>query len=228
MLPQNLPALPTTLQDAIDIALKHNPNVIASDFAQKAADNETGIATSDILPKFSLQGRMIRQEGAGVFGISDYDSDQLLLNVSIPIYQNGSEYSQVREAELFAKQRAFELKDTQDETREAVISAWETHETSMATIKAQQEQVDAAQIALDGVRQENQYGSRSVLDVLDAEQELYSANVSLVRAQRDRYVALFNLMLVLGELTPSTLALNVESYNPEEHYDDVKWQLIGF
>lgn len=227
-LPQSIPPLPANMQDGVEYALKHNPNIIAAQHIRSAADNDAGVATGSILPKVSLQGEISRQDGAGVFGTSTYDSDQLLLNVSIPIYQNGSEYSQVREAELVAKQRGFEMQDTQDNVREALIKAWETYQTAIATIEAQQGQVEASQIALDGVRQENQYGSRSVLDVLDAEQELFIANESLVRAQRNRYVSLYNLLLVLGELTPEKLALNVERYDPKQHYDSVKWQLIGF
>jgi outer membrane protein len=227
-LPQHIPPLPKTIAEGIEQALANNPNIKASSFSRKAAQSDVGIATSTLLPQISLQGRISRQDGAGVLGNSEFNSDQLLLNVDIPLYQNGSEYSQRREAELTAKQREHELKDTQDSIREALVQAWESHEAALATIIAQEEQVEAAEIALDGVRQENQYGSRTVLEVLDAEQELFVARVNLVRANRSRYVSLYSLLAVLGELTTEKLSLNVDRYDPKEHYDSVKWQLIGF
>lgn len=226
--PTEFPPLPESLEAGIELALKNNPNAVVSNFSKDAAENDSIVAIGAILPQVSLQGRINRQEGAGALGRSEAESEQLLVNVSIPIYQNGSEYSLVREAELITKQREFELLDTQDQVRESLIQAWEQHETAIATIKAQQEQVEASLTALDGVRQENQFGSRSVLDVLDAEQELFLANINLVRAQRERHVSLFNLLLALGELTPQKMQLNVETYDPKVHYDSVKWQLIGF
>ncbi len=227
-LPQSIPPLPTTMEEGIKKALANNPNVKASGFFKQAANSAVGIASSNLLPQVTLQGQISRQEGAGVLGNSEFDSDQILLNVDIPLYQNGSEYSQRREAELAAQQSAHELEDTKESIREALIQAWEGHEAALATIDAQEEQVEAAEIALDGVRQENQYGARTVLEVLDAEQELFIARVNLVRANRSRYVSLYNLLSVLGDLRTDKLGLNVERYDPEEHYESVKWQFIGF
>ena len=68
----------------------------------------------------------------------------------------------------------------------------------------------------------------AVLDVLDAEQELFSAQVNLVSAQRDRAVSVYNLLLSIGELTLPTLGVTTEMYDDREHLKDVKWQLIGF
>ena len=81
---------------------------------------------------------------------------------------------------------------------------------------------------LDGVKQEQQYGSRTVLDVLDAEQELFTARTNLVSAQRDRIVAAYTLAFTLGQLTPATLGLQVAAYNPQVHADEVGWKTIGF
>ncbi|MBY0355183.1 MAG: TolC family protein, partial [Rickettsiales bacterium] len=122
----------------------------------------------------------------------------------------------------------FQYSNTRDQVRQVVVQAWEDLETSISAIRANKEAIDAAEIALQGVRQEQLYGARTILDVLDAEQELFSAEVTLVRSQRDRIVAIFGLLARVGRLTPSTLALNTPIFNPEEHYDDVKYQIIGF
>jgi outer membrane protein len=83
-------------------------------------------------------------------------------------------------------------------------------------------------VALDGVTQEAQYGARTTLDVLDAEQELFDSEVNLARAQRDAAVSAYNLYALTGNLTPETLKLDTTSYDPKDHYFDVKHQLIGF
>lgn len=227
-LPEALPPLPATLEDAVKRAQAHNPSVQSSHHAKEAADEDVGVAFAALLPQVSLQGTLSRQDGTGVTGASTFDSDQLLVNVSIPLYQNGSEYSAVRESELVSKQRKYELLDTKQRVREATIQAWENLQTAISTIESQQQQVEAAEIALDGVRQEHRFGARTVLDVLDAEQELFVARVDLVRAQRNRYVSVFNLLLLLGDLKIEQLGAETEVYDPEDHYDSVKWQLIGF
>jgi outer membrane protein len=87
--------------------------------------------------------------------------------------------------------------------------------------------VAAAEVALDGVRQETEVGSRTTLDVLDAEQELLDARVSLVSAERDEYVAGFELRSAIGLLTAADIGLPVSVYDPGEYYSRVRNRLIG-
>ncbi len=134
----------------------------------------------------------------------------------------------MRAAKSFASQRRYELANAMDAVRQAVIQAWERWQTSISTIESQQAAISAAEIALDGVKQEQLYGSRTVLDVLDAEQELFVAKVNLVRAEHTRVVAVYNLLATMGQLTVANLGIETEIYNPEEHYDDVKYQFVGF
>ena len=112
--------------------------------------------------------------------------------------------------------------------RQRAIQAWENLQTIKASIVSNQAAIDAAQVALDGVKQEHQYGTRTTLDVLDAERELFQAQVNLVRSQRNEVVALFNVLAVTGQLQADALKLPVELYDPKEHYDDIKYQFIGF
>lgn len=226
--PADIPAMPLTLEAAVERAVENNPSLRATEYNKESAEDDIGVAVASILPQVTIQGNINRQDGVGALGLNVINDDQLLLNVTVPIYQNGSEYSAVRQSRLVAKQREFELLDTQQQIKEATIQAWENLTTALATIKAQEEQVEAAQVALDGVRQEHKFGARTVLDVLDAEQELFVAQVDLVRAQRNRYVSTYNLLLVLGDLTIENVGIDTQPYDPEDHYDSVKWQLIGF
>ena len=86
----------------------------------------------------------------------------------------------------------------------------------------------ANEIALEGVRQEAAVGSRTTLDVLDAEQELLDSRVNLVRAERNEYVAAFTLISAIGRLNARALGLPVEIYEPQDNFDRVKWQLYGW
>lgn len=226
--PDHSPELPGSLQEALTIARNTNPQLLSALRAYKASDYDINTNISSILPRVSLVGTMSDQEGAGALGNSTFEQDSLVVNFQVPLYQSGAEYSRVREAKAIARQQKHNAMEAELGVEENVTRAWEDLETSIATITERNDQIKAAEIALDGVRQEQEYGARTVLDVLDAEQELFSARTNLVRAQRDRMVATYSLLLTLGQLTPEALELNVASYDPTEHYDDVKWQMIGF
>ena len=110
---------------------------------------------------------------------------------------------------------------------ENVTQWWEALRTSRARIAAFSESVRAAEIALEGVEQEAEVGSRTTLDVLDAEQELFDVKVDLVRARRDEVVAVFGLRAATGRLTAQALGLPVQIYDPALHYEAVRGKLWG-
>ena len=225
--PASLPELPATLDEALSRARAENPDMLSAIHLAKSSEYDVWTNKSSILPRVDLVGSMSRQEGGSGFS-RQFDQDAFGVEVNIPLYQGGAEYSRVREAKNIARQRRYEQQDTQLVVEQSVTSAWEQLETSISTIRTRNEQIQAAEVALEGVRQEQEYGARTVLDVLDAEQELFSARTNLVQAQRNRVVAAYNLLLTLGKLTPNYLQLPVEQYDAREHYDDIKWQAIGF
>lgn len=226
--PEKLPELPATLDEALEYARNANPQLLATLHVAKASRYDVNVTQSRLLPTVSLVGSMSRQDGAGANGASSFDQDKVGIEVSIPLYQSGAEYSRVREASAVARQRDHESIDTRMAIDASVTQTWQELETAIATITTREDQIKAAQIALDGVRQEQQYGSRTVLDVLDAEQELFTARTNLVRAQRDRIVNAYTLAFTLGQLTPPALGLSVAQYDPSVHAGDVKWKPIGF
>jgi len=228
VMPKDFPAVPATLEEVQNIALKENPNLKSADFRQKSSEDQTDATIAKILPNASLVGSMRRQDGAGVRGVDEFDTDSLLVDFRIPLYQSGAEYSRVRAAKQIASQRKFELSTQRDVTKENVSRAWEGLQTAIASIKSTKDAIKAAEIAVEGVKQEQLYGSRTVLDVLDAEQELFASKVSLVRAEHDRAVAIFNLLGTMGRMNLPNLGIKAEIYDPKENYDSVKYQFIGF
>jgi outer membrane protein TolC len=100
-------------------------------------------------------------------------------------------------------------------------------QTTIAQTRSFEEQVRANEIAFEGVRQEQEVGARTILDVLDAQQALLVSQVNLVSTQTDQVVAEYRLLAAGGALTAQNLALNVEYYDPARHYDKVRNKFIG-
>ena len=226
--PSRMPVLPASLRESLQIASAANPDLLQSVHTEKAAKYDIRRNVASILPQVSLVGALNRQEGLGAFGPTTNEQDAITLNFTIPLYQSGAEYARVRTAKAVRSQRQFEAMNTRLTVDAVVTQSWEALETAIATITARRDQIKAAEVALDGVKQEQLYGARTVLDVLDAEQELFIARSNLVRAERDRVVAVFGLLQSLGQLTPENLNLGIDNYDPKENLDRVKWLPIGF
>ncbi len=143
----------------------------------------------------------------------------------MPLYQQGFVSSRVRENKQITNQRQIEIEEARRLAKQRAISAWEALVTRRSQVQSLQSEVRANQIALDGVRQENLVGARTVLDVLDAEQELLNSQVNLVTAQRDVSIAAYAALAAIGRLTAQDLGLPVEIYDPGKNYADVadKW-----
>ena len=160
---------------------------------------------------------------------NESEEASLIARVTMPLYASGSVTSRVRAAKQIVSQRREEYNQALRTAIEATTNAWQTLQTGRAQIQAFSSAVKAAEIALEGVREEANVGSRTVLDVLDAEQELLDARVGLVRAMRDELVATYQLRQAVGEATAEKLGLPVTLYNVENHYREVrgKWWGLG-
>lgn len=223
-----LTELPRSLAEAIELAKRNNFAVDRARSIERAAQNAVRSVTGELLPNLTLNGALeSSRETANDRNESEEVS--LIARVTMPLYASGSVTSRVREAKQVVSQRREEYNQAIRTAVEAATDAWQTLQTARAQIKAFAAAVKAANIALEGVREEANVGSRTVLDVLDAEQELLDARVGLVRAQRDELVATYQLRQAIGEATAEKLGLPVAIYNVEEHYRDVrgKWWGLG-
>ncbi len=133
----------------------------------------------------------------------------------------------MREAKLTESQGGIGIISTSRDVRELVVSSWNFLIAARDTIVAAKSQVSANQLALEGVRQEYLVGSRTTLDVLDAEAELVESQVQLVTAERDQVIAAYQVLASVGQLTARKLALRVEYYDPIENYGNVRNKWIG-
>ena len=227
-LPERLPEIPASMQEAIDLAHTMNPQLVAAVHNAKSARFDVRSNEAVLLPTVSLVGTMSHQEGVGEPATSTLDQDQIGFQVRIPLYQSGAEYSRVRAAKATARARDHDTTDTREAVDQEVTQSWEQVQTAVSVMSARNDEIKSNEVALEGVKQENEFGVRTLLDVLNAEQELFSARTALIRAQRDHIVAVYTLAFRLGKLTPAAIGLQTPTYDPKEHASDVAWQPIGF
>jgi outer membrane protein len=220
--------LPSTLPVAINEARARHPAVGIAMFAIDTALFQVKIAEGALYPSLNLVGSAQKSiNSANSLAQLDQLSASVAGQLSIPIYQGGAEYAAIRQAKETLGQRRIDLDNARDQVQQALVQAWGQLAAAKAQILSTQAQVDASEIALNGVREEARVGQRTTLDVLNAQQELVNARVSVVTAQRDRVVASYTLLAAAGRLSPQVLGLNVPIYNPAVHYQQVRDSWIG-
>ena len=216
--------LPGSKEETVAGAVDANPNVVSAIFVQQAAESRLDASEAEFMPSVDLVGTAGYEQNQFRSNANDFEA-ALIARLVIPLYQQGFVSSVVRENKQITNQRSIEIEETRRLVRQQAITAWETLVTRRSQLGSLQTEVRASQVALDGVRQENLVGARTVLDVLDAEQDLLNAQVDLVTAQRDAVIAGYSALAAVGRLTARDLGLSVEYYDPAKNYDAVsdKW-----
>ena len=218
--------LPKTLDELVELARSNNPNVLSASYSEAAQREAVDQQYGRLLPSVNLSASGNRVYDPGrTSGVELNRSDSA--QMTIPLYQAGQPEALVREAKQTANQARLQIEETRRQVTESAVSAWQSLQTARASIESYTAQIKAAQIALEGVRQEAQVGSRTVLDVLNQEQELLNARVFLVRAQHDEMVAAFNVLAASGQLTADRLNLPVQKYDPQVNYDWTRGRWFG-
>jgi outer membrane protein TolC len=147
--------------------------------------------------------------------------------MSVPLYPGGATYSRIRQAKQTVMQRRKEIEAARRNASQQATQAWDLLTAARARVKSFEAQIRANEIALEGVRQEATVGARTVLDILNAEQELFGSQVNHVTAQHDTFVAGMQLRSAIGQLTAKSLNLPVQYYDVEAHYNMVRDKLWG-
>ncbi|MES0868038.1 TolC family outer membrane protein [Pseudovibrio sp. SCP19] len=233
--PKNLSArtnitslLPKTVSSAISIGQEEHPSIQSSQFMVDAAQFAVKTAEGVLLPTADVQGTLSYNDTnlPGVEG-KPTRTASIFGRITVPIYQNGSEYSVVRQAKEDLGRTEILVDVSRDSIRAQAISSWGQLNASIASITAAEAQVAAARLALEGVIEEQRVGQRTTLDVLDTQSDLVDARVTLVTAQRDRVVAAYAVLSSIGRLDYDNLGLTGARYDPTEHYRLVRDKWIG-
>ena len=218
--------LPANLPGAIELGLLENPNVTASMFGVDVSFLTVKVNEGALFPTVTLQAN-VQQTYEQTIAISKQFGASAVAQLSIPVYQGGAEYSLIRQSKETLAQQRLALEQVRDQVRASVVQAWGQLQAGKAQVSSAQAQVQASEIALNGVREEARAGQRTTLDVLNAQQALVNARNSLVIAQHDRVVASYAVLNAVGRLSPTVLKLSTSVYDPSVHYHQVRDSWAG-
>ncbi|MTK63735.1 MAG: TolC family outer membrane protein [Methanobacterium sp.] len=217
--------LPASRDEALALA-ETSPDLRAAQLNALVAESDVDYLASGLMPNLSLQAtaRRMTNSDQAYLGTTD---QQVLLSLTIPLYEAGVSAARVRGAKQTVGQRRLEVDSARRKAVDQVTRSWQQLQSARSSIRSLTEQVRAADVARTSIRAEMRVGTRTVLDQLNTEQELMDAKISLLRAQHDEVVSTYGVLVSVGHLTASSLGLPVELYDPSVHYEKVRNQWAG-
>ena len=218
--------IPASVDDILKIAEKENPNVVAALYREQAARHEVDRIWGELLPEVRLEAGY-SQAFNSVSQVNAINSATVSGRVSVPLYEGGETKARVRAAKHTHVSRLQEIEQARSETQATAVSAWARLEATRTQVAQDAIQVSAARTALEGVREEERVGQRTLLDVLNAEQELLDAQVAAVTDRHDLVIASHAVLAAIGRLDGTNLQLGDSQYDPTVHYEDVERKWFG-
>ena len=198
--------LPRSLEEALAVGEKENPNVVAALYREQAARHTIERIRGELLPEVRLEASYQNRFNAATT-LHEQEVGTVSGRLTVPLYEGGETYARVRAAKHTHISRLQEIEQARSETQATVTQAWSRYGATRAQLKSDQVQVEANRTALEGVREEERVGQRTLLDLLNAEQELLDAEVQLVITRRDLIVAAYTLIAQTGRLNAEELGL---------------------
>ena len=229
--PPPLPNMPTSVDEAVDIALANNPDLIAAQERAEASGYDIRVAGSTRMPRVEVftggnYNDYLGSVPGGLGPVIANSSSAATAGVraTIPLYQGGRPAALERQAQARASAALEQVIATERSVIADVRAAFSSWRAANAIIVSSQDAVAAAELGLEGVRAENTVGNRTILDILDAQQELLRTQVQLVTARRNAYVAGFALLAAMGRAEARDLGLGDDGplYDPVDNYDRVR------
>jgi len=220
-----LAKLPKTLDEAIALSEVNNPTILAAQYVERASKSAVDVEIGDLLPEVSAQAQVSHSNFIGRGNRSNTVS--VIGVVSVPLYQAGQQHSEVRAAKQTNHQRRQEVLEAARSIKSQVVTAWNAWIAARQSKLAARDQVAANRTAYAGILEEAKVGSRTILDVLDTNQDLIDSRILLIGTQRDEIVAAYSLLATIGRLTAKDLGLDVALYDPNVNLDVVRRKFFG-
>jgi outer membrane protein TolC len=209
--------LPRDLDDAINTARRENPTLIAAKEMSSSGRLNAYSAIGAALPSITLSGSYTRTEDPALTAIGvETEVTELVATLNVPLFRGGRAISGISAASSYSDALKYQVHASSDGVERGVIVAWNNYQASTSAVVAREQQIKASKIALEGVRQENQLGTRTNLDVLDAEQDLLDARVGLVRAGTSQNLAAYGVLASIGRLTSDRLRIDAADIGETE------------
>ena len=225
--PKIMIVIPKSLKEITEETLRSNPIIIASGFRKKLSFIKISSAASELLPSLDLSLSAQNAWAPNTF-FDEYENYKMELNLKFPLYSGGYNYSNVRQKKKEAMQSSKFLDYNIKNIIKEVEILWIELKSLEAQIISINSAIKANEMAVEGVKKENEVGSRTLLDVLDAEQDLLEEKVEVIKAKRDKFETIFNLTAYMGKLSSTDLNLDVTSYDLDKNYSAVKNMWLGF
>ncbi len=219
-------ALPQSLEEANAIAARENPNVVASLYTEESARYNVDEVRSELLPQVTVSANYTNQLEVNPT-VDQQERTVVSGRVTMPIYEGGEVYARVRQAKHSHVSRLQEIEQNRTEVQSRVVSAWAQLQSDRARLQSDKVQVESNQIAVAGVREEERVGQRTLIDVLDAQQELINAQVQLAGTKRNIVVNSYTVLERIGRLEMAQLAITSPVYDPVVHAQEVRRKWFG-
>ncbi len=220
---------PANVDDAVAIGLKQNPKVLVANFMKQVSREQVKANMGRLLPSIDLKHQVDDLDHAPVKSRNEgYKLNQITsLQVTVPIFDGGSNWSKVRAAKSENKKNEYSAINASNEVMESVTASWFSTDSAKDVLKSTKEAMLASKLAYDGAKQEEKAGIRASIDVVIAHNEYYSTCERYIDAQMQYWLSLYGLKAALGECTAQGLNLKVKHYDPLVNYNRIKFQLIG-
>lgn len=220
-------SLPSNLDEAIAQADETSPVILSAIHTHRSSEEGVDQVFGELLPEIGLFSSWNKTFDPSPGLIEEQTTKLIGISASIPLYQAGAVRSRVREAKKTANQKYMEVLEIKREVRQNVVGAWADWQAAQAEIRSRKVQIEASTVAQEGVRHEMEFGSRTVLDALDADQELLDAQVALLTAQRNEVVAKFSLLSTLGLLAPQTTGFTEDIIHSDKNSGDITEKILN-
>lgn len=217
---------PKSQGEAVQKGLENHPAIAAALHGVDAQELQIKVVEGELYPTISAVGTLSRR-----FDVTTQNDRRnnasLVAQLTVPIFDGGTAAARTRQARETLGEKQMQLDSARERVVAAAVSAWALLEATKYQIEASSAQASAAETALRGMQEEQTVGQRTVLDVLNAQQDLLNARLTQITAQRDRVVASYGLVSAIGALNAQTLGLRIPVYDPTQHYDSVKDRWFG-
>jgi TolC family type I secretion outer membrane protein len=198
-------AFPQTAEELVVMAGQGNPELNRTRDEYLASESDIGIAESEFYPKVSAFASYLKEYDPQPGIVPESEVSTIGVRARINLYEGFNTVSRTREAKFRANQKRMEIRAAETAVKSDLITQWRRMQAFDAEISARELEITAARFSADGVREEARLGERTVLDLLEAEQDMLDAQSALVKARRDRIVTAYRLAAALGLLTPESL-----------------------
>lgn len=221
-----LKLLPRSIEEAWQIAERENPNVNSALFREEAARYAVDKVRGELLPDIGVEASYGHRANPNA-AFDEQEAASVTGRLTVPLYDGGEVRARVRQAKHTHVSRIQEIEQARTETQANVTAAWSRLMAARAQLKSDIVQVEANRMALEGVREEERVGQRTLIEVLNAEQEYLDAQIQLVGTRHDVVVASYAVLATIGKLSAEELVLTSEVYDPEVHYQEARNNWFG-